>query len=521
MPPSRATHPADPHNPRPPLAARPPSARAARNRHRAPIILAAALMYAFALIICLPALTQSLWYDEIYSLVHFESASWTEAVTIYSPNNHVLYTLVAKAISAQFPGSDIEWPLRLPSALAGAGVGIALAWPLRRRWPILALLLAFCAALNPWLVSFSTEARGYALLILLSVLATNWLPRKRRGIEWKYAAILAAAVYTIPLGLLLFAGHGIAMFACRRRALRRWLVSAAIAAILAGLLYLPFLNSLKSMLPSSAAAVPSATSKNADVPPRGATGWSWNFPTLALAHAVLGRPGGIAAAGWSAAVLLTGIPLAWRIRRWRVTLISFIVPTIIAMILPLALTSAAQARFVFWLVPLFSISIAAIAALPLALLRNRSASKNFQPATDRILKSLFAIFAIAFPVAVSIPFLIQIWQIPKQPMREAAAHAQALAGPGERIFGVYIGAYEAFLYIDIRVHPPAGVFTPANLSVVEASSPNLVAMVFQLDMLETGAPALADLFRRDFVLTETLPGRLSDAQIWRRKSPPE
>src|SRR6185369_3950919 len=138
--------------------------------------------------------------------------------------------------------ADMTIFLRLPSLIAGSLVPIALAWPLRRCCPKLALGIAVVAAVHPWLICISTWARGYALLLLLAILATNALPTTRRILHWPYALLATAALYTQPLSILLIAAHGLTMLLVRRELFMTWLRSALLTGLLSFLLYLPFFH---------------------------------------------------------------------------------------------------------------------------------------------------------------------------------------------------------------------------------------------------------------------------------------
>jgi len=96
--------------------------------------------------------------------------------------------------------------------------------------------------LHPWLVTFSVEARGYSLLLLLGILATNCL--ESRPIA--YAIALALAIYAVPLAVLLIPAHAAVVLILRRNDFRRWLISMGCAVVVAGLLYLPMYRGLIS-----------------------------------------------------------------------------------------------------------------------------------------------------------------------------------------------------------------------------------------------------------------------------------
>src|SRR5437899_2401024 len=146
--------------------------------------LIAAAIVILALLLRTAPLGQSLWYDEMVTLVNFVGQPWSSIVKgEYSPNNHILFSLLAKIVIPETGDiADITILLRLPSLIAGSLVPIALAWPLRRCCPKLALGIAIVGSIHPWLITFSTWARGYALLLLLSILATNLLPKRKQWI---------------------------------------------------------------------------------------------------------------------------------------------------------------------------------------------------------------------------------------------------------------------------------------------------------------------------------------------------
>ena len=90
---------------------------------------------------------------------------------------------------------------------------------------------AWLAAVCPPLVYYSREARMYAWLVLLTCL--SWLVflsfRHTAGLRLKvvYGLLLAALVYSHPLGLFMVAAHGLAYLVVRRRLVlgfRSWLV---------------------------------------------------------------------------------------------------------------------------------------------------------------------------------------------------------------------------------------------------------------------------------------------------------
>src|SRR5882762_5101214 len=137
-------------------------------------LLIATPIVILALLVRVGPLGQSLWYDEMHTLGNYIRQPWSAIVKgHYSPNNHILFNLLAKLCSSHTDYiPDLTILIRLPSLIAGSLIPIALVWPIRRTCPKLALAVALIAALHPWLVVVSAWARGYALLLLLCILAT-------------------------------------------------------------------------------------------------------------------------------------------------------------------------------------------------------------------------------------------------------------------------------------------------------------------------------------------------------------
>src|SRR5438132_13508330 len=65
-------------------------------------ILIALTIVTLALLLRAPALGQSLWYDEIVTLFNYVLQPWSAIVKgQYSPNNHILFSLLAKLITPE------------------------------------------------------------------------------------------------------------------------------------------------------------------------------------------------------------------------------------------------------------------------------------------------------------------------------------------------------------------------------------------------------------------------------------
>jgi mannosyltransferase len=235
-----------------------------------------------ALVLRMIRLDAGLWYDEIVTLVDFVRLPTAELMgTISSFNNHILFSLLAKASVAVF--GETAWALRLPAVLFGVASIVALWWLARMIvTPAEAHFSALLLAVSYHHVWFSQNARGYTALMFWALLGTILFVKGIRqpslSVWVAYASVVAAAGYTnLSIGFF-FASHGLvylvhlavtiyrrrvatgsaAPFPTRKDLLP--LLGFAIAGVLLGLLYLP---ALPGLLPSiEVAAAPSA-----NVPP--------------------------------------------------------------------------------------------------------------------------------------------------------------------------------------------------------------------------------------------------------------
>ncbi len=202
---------------------------------------------------------QSLWYDEgVTAIVTQRGAAWLTEWTANDIQPPLYYYVIASW--GTLTGWS-EWALRFPSAwFATLGAALLAALALRlSRSHYAGVLAALLAALHPLLVYYSQEARMYAQLTTLAILATYLLVRladsRTPSLRAWVGFILAgtAAVYTHYFAIFLLAGLAIAFVVDIRRRqpveqdaakLRAFLLAGA--AIL--LLYTPWLGVILGQL---------------------------------------------------------------------------------------------------------------------------------------------------------------------------------------------------------------------------------------------------------------------------------
>jgi hypothetical protein len=195
------------------------------------------------LLLRLPSLDDAVFGDEAstYFIVTGRDLGqvldWVRSDLEVSPPLFFMLTWVTHSV-----GESVE-SLRLVSLAAGVATipltYVLGAWTIGRR---AALFGATLVAISPFLIFYSAEARSYALVLLLDLLATLCLLRAldtRRNRWWvAYAACSCAAVYAHYTAVFVLAAQFAWAFFSQREA-RRSLLLANIGAALAFLPWLP------------------------------------------------------------------------------------------------------------------------------------------------------------------------------------------------------------------------------------------------------------------------------------------
>jgi hypothetical protein len=165
-----------------------------------------------ALLLRLPNLNQSLWFDEA-CMSDQRIGTWEQLLsTIHIDIHPPLYLLFAHAWNGIF--GDSELSLRIPSLLAGLG-SLPLAFLLARRFVGLDAARGTVAllAVSPVHIWYSIEGRLYAPMLFFALLAIELFMRildgqlSRRG-YWLYATVIAVMLalhYYLAIYVLLFA----------------------------------------------------------------------------------------------------------------------------------------------------------------------------------------------------------------------------------------------------------------------------------------------------------------------------
>jgi hypothetical protein len=379
-----------------------------------PAALAAAAV--MALLVRIPFLADSLWYDEIAAFVGYGlDGPWGAVTRYFSTANHVLASAL-EAVSAAVLGVD-EVSLRLPSLLAGTGTVLATAALAREAGGArLAAVAAGLVALMPTAVLPATEARGYALVTLFAALSSACLLRAMRGARFgwaAYAAATALGTWSHLVFACLPAGHA-AWLAWRAAAAARagdgpgrgralaGLGAVAAAAALAAVLYAPIASQVAGLRDDFRAL---DGNEPRLLGPEGlwmllSLGGSWTW-WASLAAAPLALAGAAAACGDA---------------RLRTALAVSLGGAAVALLFPTVLGSWMYARFLAFTVP----GVAVLLAAGACALGARRAAAGWA--------------AAALACAAWCGSLVAIG--PRQQLREAVGIVARSRGPGDRCFAV-------------------------------------------------------------------------------------
>jgi 4-amino-4-deoxy-L-arabinose transferase-like glycosyltransferase len=216
---------------------------------RSYLVAAGAILVA-AVAVRIAYLDVPLRYDEATTYNNFVSKPLYVALANYAtPNNHLLHTFLAKVSVGVF-GNEV-WAIRLPALVAGIALvpaTLALARVLYGR--AAGLLAAAFVAASSTFVEYSTNARGYTLVALATVLV---FIAAARALEWGsdgawavVAVVGALGLYAVPVmiyplggALLWILVSGIASARPLRPLLTRLGATALVTAVLTLFLYAP------------------------------------------------------------------------------------------------------------------------------------------------------------------------------------------------------------------------------------------------------------------------------------------
>ena len=166
------------------------------------MIVGLSLITMVGLLLRLFLIHQPMGHDESYTSVVFAFEPLYKGLSDYHfPNNHVFHTFFVH-IAYRLFGAQ-EWAVRLPALISGVlliptGFVLAKAWYGRKTAALTALMIAAF----PELIQYSTNARGYSLMALLTLLlfiSGTYAKNHRNSAAWFLVGLFGAfGFYTLP-----------------------------------------------------------------------------------------------------------------------------------------------------------------------------------------------------------------------------------------------------------------------------------------------------------------------------------
>lgn len=208
---------------------------AARDRAVVPVLAALGVA-----VFAVPGISASLWLDEAFTIAN-SSVPVDEIARLNGGNMLGYYAAWSQFVAAV----DAEWVLRLPSVMAMAAAAAVLHFVAielvgsRHAW-----LATLAFAVHPLTISYATEARSYAFVVLFTTL--SWLAFAkltvsapgREAQSWRWAAIWvgasAAACYFHLVAVVVVPAQvsSLLLLQPAQRGLRRWVPAGFAFALL-------------------------------------------------------------------------------------------------------------------------------------------------------------------------------------------------------------------------------------------------------------------------------------------------
>ena len=460
-----------------------------------------------------------LWYDEILTVVNSIRQPVFESILDYSSfNNHIFYTLQAKAIVALF--GEHNWTVRLPALLFGVA-GIAAVWWLARSvvGTLQAHVTAGLVAVSYHHVWFSQNARAYTELMFWWVISTAIFIEGIRRPSWKtwaiYAVVAGAAMYTHLTAGFSMAVHG-SIYAFLL--LGRWFGDAhmpkalkmggsisdqflpIIGFVLGGLftiiLYAPMLSSVVEQV----LAVPSGS--QVDVMKE------YQNPMWTMLEVIRSLPG----PSWATAFMMLAAIFFILLGGWGIGRSEPLVALSTLLFIPLTFILLMTASMRIW--PRFFFADLGLIFLLLThgvFLSCRYISQQLQKLTQQQVRESYLFAAAVFlMICFSAVLLSKNYRFPKQDMAGALQFIEAHQGKDDAVAAVGLARVPYIDYFEKSWQP---VNTRHELvEMMDQSSDTWVVVIFPSRTERTCAD-LYDVVLAEFALAREFSGTLGDGNV--------
>lgn len=273
-----------------------------------PYIVGLVFVTAFALVFRYVYLWRPMAHDEAYTFVGFATRNLSYIISDYhAPNNHVFHSILTHFNYRLF-GSE-PWVVRFAAFLAGIAVVPSTYLAARVFYsPPIALISSVVLAYLPVMVDYSTNARGYTLIALFSVLLipiAAYVKDNKNGFAWFLMILISVlGFYTTPIMLypagiiflwlfLSFIVGDISHLYVRKTFIKYFFLSGLIILGIISLLYLPIIlhSGLDELIGNDVVQALSWNEFIASILPRIRSTWAeWsrNLPSISVWTLLIG-----------------------------------------------------------------------------------------------------------------------------------------------------------------------------------------------------------------------------------------
>jgi mannosyltransferase len=454
-------------------------------------------------------LNKGLWWDEVYFLIISVRHPLAEILTVFpGDTQHPLYSVLAK-LSVVTLGES-AWTLRLPALLFGvASIPVLYFLVASVATRLEALLSAALLAVSYHHVWFSQNARGYSALAFFTLSATFFLLRGietgRRGPYLAYGVAAALGVYTHLTMMFLVASHvlictGIVVTDWRQGAgWKRWkfpLQGFLLAGGLTLLLYGPVATQVQNFFmhrPSAMRAV--------------------STPRWALWETLRGLILGMGTEGVLVGAAIVVACGAWSyFKQSRVVFALFVLPGVVTALGAVLARGTMYPRFYFFLIGFaILILVRGVVVIPKWIAEHWPGGV---PKADPA-PALTAVLAGAL-LAASAFSLVRNYQYPKQDFEGAIQFVDAQR-KNEIVLTAGAATYPLRQYY---AKPWDSVETAEKLQEICRRSQDVWLVYTFPRYLDSAAPALMEMIRKDFTVIRVFHGTVGDGDVFIGKFQP-
>ena len=484
---------------------KPSPSRSQVSRFYTPIILGLVLI---ASLLRMFGLDSDLWMDEVFTLVNSVRPAFGEIISIYSGDNqHTLYSILAKLSILLF--GESAWALRLPALI----FGVASIWAIARlarlvfgeKEAVLAALLCTFSYHHIW---FSQNARGYTIVLFVSILATDCLLRGLRTGLWRYwsgyAILIALGVYAHLTTVFVAVAHAFIVAAILikdRKLTKGWWKPAAAIGLSAWLT----LHLYSLTLPQ----VFNFFSKPINV--AGIEVVDWQSPIWLIAETL--QQIGISFFDWWPALIFALVICCWIgflfMRRDWVFTLAAILPAAMTIAILIVLERNLWPRMFFYEIGFVAILISASLVVASDFVSRKIPTRVRSSAFDILyLPALLILLASVF----SLP---ELYQHPKQDFQAARDYVRKFSAPADTVLGLHMAGRVYNLY-----YAPEWpeINTVREVQRHRSKSGNTWVLYTLPGFMGQARPELVAMLEDEFEVIKVFPGSLRDGEIIIRRS---